>query len=188
MVSVYQASFTGGEISPQLWSRSDLARWQTSLKTCRNFITQPYGGVKNRPGTRYVATTGGVCRLIPFKFNTTQNYVLEFGNLYIRVYKDSTIQTTVTTTYTSAEIFNLKYTQSADVMTIVHPAHPPMNLGRTSHTAWTLTAVDTSTGPFQDMNLDTSIQIYASAAIGAITITATKALFATSHVGRLIYI
>ena len=27
--------------------------------------------------------------LIPFEFNVTQSYILEFGNLYIRFYKDN---------------------------------------------------------------------------------------------------
>ena len=36
--SVIQPSFTGGELSPSLYGRVDLAKYQTSLKTCRNFI------------------------------------------------------------------------------------------------------------------------------------------------------
>jgi hypothetical protein len=85
MTSILQNSFTGGELSPNLWSRSDLARYLNSLKVCRNMIVQPYGGAKNRPGTRCIVRVKGVCRLIPFRFSPTQNYLLEVGNLYIRI-------------------------------------------------------------------------------------------------------
>ena len=49
----------------------------------------PQGGVMRRPGFKYIASVknaGDYTRLIPFKFSETQSYVLEFGNLYFRVY------------------------------------------------------------------------------------------------------
>ena len=48
----------------------------------------------------------------------------------------------ITTPYTAAQIFDLRFAQSADVMYIVHPAHEPAKLSRTGHTTWTLTEVD----------------------------------------------
>ena len=45
----------------------------------------------------------------------------------------------VQTTYTEDQLFELNYTQDADVMTIVHPDHPPRELTRTDHHIWTLT-------------------------------------------------
>lgn len=47
----------------------------------------------------------------------------------------------VVTTYTEAELPRLDYTQSADVMTIVHPNHDPANLSRTADNAWTLSTI-----------------------------------------------
>lgn len=47
----------------------------------------------------------------------------------------------VVTTYTEAELPRLSYTQSADVMTIVHPSHDPSNLSRTADDAWALAAI-----------------------------------------------
>lgn len=44
------------------------------------------------------------------------------------------------TTYTEAELPRLGYTQSADVMTIVHPSHDDTNLNRLADDNWTLTA------------------------------------------------
>lgn len=47
----------------------------------------------------------------------------------------------VVTTYTEAELPRLGYTQSADVMTIVHPDHDPSNLSRLADDNWTLAAI-----------------------------------------------
>jgi hypothetical protein len=41
------------------------------------------------------------------------------------------------TPYLEADLPELQFVQSADVITIVHPTYPPANLSRTSDTAWT---------------------------------------------------
>jgi len=46
---------------------------------------------------------------------------------------------TVTTTYAEEDLFDLKRTQSADVMTICHPSYAVRDLTRSAHTTWTLT-------------------------------------------------
>jgi hypothetical protein len=43
--------------------------------------------------------------------------------------------------YTTAQLFDLKFVQSADVMTITHASHEPAELTRTGHAAWTLTDI-----------------------------------------------
>jgi len=48
---------------------------------------------------------------------------------------------TVTTTYTEDQIFELTYTQSADVLSICHPDHAPAELRRLSAASWSLAAV-----------------------------------------------
>ena len=47
----------------------------------------------------------------------------------------------IATTYTTAQLFELKFVQSADVMTITHKDHDPAELTRTGHAAWTLTDI-----------------------------------------------
>ena len=56
------------------------------------------------------------------------------------------------TPYTTAQLFDIKFAQSADVMYITHPEHEVEKLSRTGHTSWTLTDVDFTKGPFQDAN------------------------------------
>ena len=46
---------------------------------------------------------------------------------------------TLTTPYFQQDIFDLKFTQSADTMTITHEDYAPRDLTRSGHTNWTLT-------------------------------------------------
>lgn len=149
-LSLPQRSFGGGELAPSLHARVDLAKYQSGAKTLRNFFVHAHGGVSNRPGLRYLAevkSSAARVRLIPFQFSTTQTYVLEFGNLYMRVFRDGGQVLSggtpyeISTPYTTAQLPTLKFVQSADVMTIAHPSHAPRALSRTGHTAWTLAAI-----------------------------------------------
>lgn len=85
-----QTNFTAGEISPRLLGRSDLNRFQNGLDEASNVILYPHGMVARRPGTKYVATTktSSSARLIPFKYNDDQAYAVEFGDQYLRFYRD----------------------------------------------------------------------------------------------------
>ena len=83
-------SFSGGEITPDLFGRIDLAKNQTGLQTCRNFVVLPQGPVENRAGFRCVAPakTNTATKLIPFTFSVEQSLALEFGNQYIRFHTE----------------------------------------------------------------------------------------------------
>ncbi len=86
----YQPSFTAGELSPALYARVDLAKYASGLKTALNLFLHPHGGVSNRAGFEYINRTKNSAdrsKLIPFEFNTEQAYMLEFGDLYARVYR-----------------------------------------------------------------------------------------------------
>jgi len=91
MTAIIQRSFSGGEISPSLYGRVDLTKYATGLRKCRNFAVARHGGVFNRPGTEFISEVKDstkTVRLLPFIFNESQTYVLEFGDLYIRVFRD----------------------------------------------------------------------------------------------------
>lgn len=51
----------------------------------------------------------------------------------------------LSTPYLEADLFRIKYTQSADVMTLTHPSYNPQDLSRTGHASWTLTAISFGT-------------------------------------------
>ena len=102
-VSSIITNFRAGEISPRLEGRIDLQKYNEAVKELENMIVFPQGGVARRPGTYYAGTTkdGGQVRLINFEFSDTQAYVLEFGNLYVRIYKDGGLVTAATTDITA---------------------------------------------------------------------------------------
>jgi len=149
-------SFVSGEFSAKLDGRQDFAKYQTSCKTLENFVVAPQGAAVRRVGTKFieeVKTSANKTRLIPFEFSTTQTYVLEFGDQYIRFYKDkgqilsggSAYE--ISTPYLTAELFDIKFAQSADVMYLCHPNHEVRKLSRTGHTNWTLSTVSFSGSP-----------------------------------------
>lgn len=80
-------SFAAGEITPEMFGRIDMVKYQTGLAKARNFNILAHGPAVNRAGTQYVLevkdSTKPV-RVIPFYYNTDQTYVLEVGHLYMR--------------------------------------------------------------------------------------------------------
>lgn len=85
-------SFGGGEISPRLYGRADLQKYQAAAAAIQNYIVRPEGGLQRRHGTRFAGETKDHTkrtRLIRFVFSTIQAYMLEFGDAYIRVWKDN---------------------------------------------------------------------------------------------------
>lgn len=200
-VSAIQNNFNGGEISPLLYGRPDLDKYKTGLKTCKNFIPLIQGPVERRPGTVFVEevkTSSLSTRLVRFEFSTTQAYIIEFGNLYCRFIKDngqilsggSPVE--LVTTYATADLFELKFTQSADVLYVTHPDYPPRKITRTSDTAWSITTITLEDGPFLNTN-STTTTLTLSGTSGSVTVTASAvtgingdAGFASTDVGRQI--
>lgn len=90
--SPIQNAFTAGELSPGLAGRTDVEPYKKGLETCLNYIPTLQGPLIRRPGSKYlnnvkIATSSTV--LIPFSYSATQNYVLEFGQQYIRFYANN---------------------------------------------------------------------------------------------------
>ena len=196
-VAAQLTNFTAGELSPRLDGRNDLSKYPAGCKTLENIVIYPHGAAARRPGTQFISevkTNTAKTRLIPFEFSTTQTYVLEFGNQYMRVYKDKgRVETSpgtafeISTPYLTAELFDIKFAQSADVMYLTHPSHPTKKLSRTGHTSWTLTTVDFTNGPFLDSNISTTT-LQPSGTSGSVTITASASTFVSTDVDRLVRI
>jgi len=202
-VAAQLTNFTGGELSPRLDGRNDLAKYSSGCATLENLVIYPHGSAARRPGTNFVAAVKDSTkktRLIPFEFSTTQTYMLEFGDQYIRFYKDNGQILSggsayeISTPYLEAELFDLKFAQSADIMYICHPNHEVEKLSRTGHTSWSLTDVDFTKGPFLDANTTTTTLTPSAAGTGSRTITASAVTginggsgFLATDVGRQIH-
>ena len=182
-LDLIQASFGAGELSPSLYSRIDLDKYKSGLRTCRNFINHPQGGVSNRCGFEYIASarySGSMCVTHEFIFNQTQAYVIEFGDRYIRFYTDGAqIQTggsayTVTSPYLVADLNDLRFEGSADVIFITHPSYQQRTLTRYADSDWRLETIDYTDGPFMPENIDESVSMSVSAVSGTgVTLSVT---------------
>ena len=158
---VKKINFTAGEISPKMKMRVDFDKHDNAVKTMLNAYSFPQGGYTRRPGTRYIAetkTSSAVSRLVRFEFSTEQAYILEFGNLYMRVFKDQGVVLDgatayeLTTTYLTADIPELSFAQSADTLYVFHGDYAPRTISRTAHNAWTITEISFVDGPWKPIN------------------------------------
>lgn len=265
-VSPIQSNFGAGEFSPLMYGRVDADRYKTGLATCLNYVPTVQGGLTRRPGSKYVSkvkTSSLSTRLHSFEFSTTQAYILEFGNQYIRFYKDNgqiteaaknitgataanpvvitsnshgysngdrvyisgvggmvqinnleftvanvaantfelsgingsayTAYTSggtvakiyeIASTYVTADLFQLKFVQSGDVLYITHPSYAPRKLTRTAHTSWSLSVISFLDGPY--LPIASSGTIQPSSTSGSVTLTASGVTFSATDVGRVV--
>lgn len=197
MAQPLQSAFTAGELSPGLYARTDLATYYKGLKTCKNWFVRFTGGISNRPGTQYVAevkTSANPTYLIPFRFSRSVSYVLEFGNNYMRVVKNGAqilsagVPYEITSPFTTADLPDVRYVQSADVMTLTHPTKGIYQVARTGDTAWTISLYFPTDGPYQDINTDKTVTVTVNATSGNVTLTASSSIFNANHVGSLFYV
>lgn len=149
-----QTKFSGGELSPLLWGRTDLEVYGHGLRTMRNFFPSKHGAAVSRPGTTFCGYTkfgtpgakDGV-RLIPFVYGENQSFVLEFGDQYIRFWTNGGQVLNggppleVVTPWSGGVVNSLRFAQSGDVMYITSSSTPAQILTRISNTNWTLGAL-----------------------------------------------
>ena len=149
-VRILQKSFSGGEISPEMFGRIDDTKYQSGLATCRNFIPKPQGPAQNRAGfafVRAVKDSTKKTRLLPFTYSTTQTMIIEVGAGYFRFHTQGAtllsgaVPYEIANPYAEADLFDIHYVQSADVLTIVHPNYAPRELRRLSALNWVLSTI-----------------------------------------------
>ena len=189
-------SFAAGELSPAMYGRTDIAKYDVGAAKLENFIVLRYGGVQNRAGTKYLATTAGNKKavLLPFRYNVEQNFIIEITAGKIRFYTQGALVTKdgapyeITNNYSEDELDTIKYTQSADVMFLVQPNHPPATLTRYANDNWNFERMDITGGPFADSELtaESTTTITASATTGNVTLTASADIFTADMVDDLI--
>lgn len=88
-----QYAFSAGEVSEQLYGRTDLEKYDLGLAKAENWFVDYRGGISTRPGTEfvdYVKHDSLDTKFVPFRFapNLTNTYVLLFGHEYVRFIQD----------------------------------------------------------------------------------------------------
>lgn len=190
-VHTLQPTFARGEVSPYLFGRVDLVAFAAGLRTLRNAFVRPEGAVSNRQGFQYLGnsltTTPKASVLMPFIFSATQSYVIEIGILSAQVYSAGAlvIGATFVTPWAAADLPNLRWSQSSDTLTVVHPNYPPYEIKRTSANSFTCLQAVYVNGPFLPQNTDGTTFVFASAITGAVTLTASSPIFNANQVGGL---
>ena len=149
-IRLLRNNFSGGELSPELFGRLDIAKVASGLATCRNFMVMPHGVASNRPGLKYVNTVknpANYTRLLQFSFSNTQNFVIEMGAGYFRFHAlgatllSGGVPYEIANPYAQADLKDIHYVQSGDIVTLVHPAYAPMELARNGNTNWVLSTI-----------------------------------------------
>jgi len=190
-----QPSFGGGEYAPALRGRTDLARFGISGALISNWIVRPTGGMDSRPGSRFVgevADSTRKTRLLPFQVSEDIAYIVELGHLTARFIANGAylvaggVPVSVATPWTEAQVFDVKFTQSADTMFLVQSMVPPQLLRRTGAESFALSQFLPREGPFRSINSNDALLISASATTGTVTVTTNFDLFAAGMVGQLI--
>ena len=200
-----QTNFTSGELDPLVRSRVDINSYANALERAKNVVCQPQGGVRRRPGTRFINELGGTpangVRLVPFEFSVDDSYMLCFTTNRMYVYKDKVLITNINGSgldYLNTSGFNLTgshmdhlvWTQSADTLIIVHEDQRPIQIVRgASDSSWTISNITFDSVPNYAFSLSTSnpaATITPSDVSGKVTITASAGVFNSGHVGQYI--
>lgn len=191
-----QNTFTGGEWSPLMEGRTDLAKYFSAVQRLQNFVLQPQGGVTRRPGTRFVVPAKSPAdvapRLIPFTFSTEQAYMLEIGVSagagYIRFYRNGgqiAGPLELASPYAPADLAKISHTQSANTMYLACEGYAPRKLTRTSHTDWRLRVIAFRPPATTALGHVVTPALTLGAVTGTgITVTAAAAFFLPGDDGR----
>ena len=87
---ILKNNLSSGELSPLLWTRTDVQQYANGAKKLLNALPLVEGGAKKRPGTRFRGLFTGALRLIPFIANSESPYLLILGIGTLKVYNPRT--------------------------------------------------------------------------------------------------
>ncbi|WP_151767934.1 carbohydrate-binding protein [Acinetobacter oleivorans] len=136
---VIKNNFSAGELSPTLYTRTDIQQYGNGAKKLLNVIPLVEGGIRKRPGTFFIDLYENAVRLIPFVVNSKQAYMLILKPLAIQVFdpRTKTIVATVTTPYTAEQIPELQFVQYRYEMFFTHNDVPVQRFrSSTDFTNW----------------------------------------------------
>ena len=135
-----RVAFNGGELSPQVQMRADLDVFQRGCSSVENFDIGQAGGVTRRRGfRRFRRAQGTASRLFSYKYSNSACYLVEVGELYLRVYsRHGELVWQVESAWSAAEIQELRTVQLNNMLLFVCASVPPVQLVCDADGAWTL--------------------------------------------------
>jgi hypothetical protein len=174
--------------------RFDHEVWAVSALEIVGWVPRPQGPLEACPGFEYIATAPGPCRLINLEPYVTQGYIIEASNLLFRFYTNDALLTdvggpvTLEHPYSYAQVLELDYEPSNDVLYLYHGDVPTKLLARESAAEFVLEDFEYLNGPFEDRNENKTLTVTASNQVGPITLSASAPLFEPGDVGGLFLI
>jgi hypothetical protein len=158
-----KTSLARGEITPLAGQRQDLELYRQAVERMFNWFVLKHGGARRRSGTRYRGAAkfaNKLVKLISYTYSIGQSYVLEFGDLYMRVWVPAgavldaglLAPYELVTPYTDVQAKQLQSAAYNDSMFIAHADHHPKVLTRLLSNDWTIADVDFKDGPYLPVN------------------------------------
>lgn len=178
-IRTQEITVSGGNISVEHALRIIVQRGPVTLKVgttsgADDYINQTTLGT----GTHSLALT------------PTGNFFIELSNnktysvLVDSVAIESSGVMSLPSPYQEADLKRIRFDQSGDVIYLACYGYQPRKIERRSTRSWSIVLYEPLDGPFRVINI-TPTRLTPSALTGDITLTASKALFKSTHVGGL---
>ena len=191
---ILKTTFIGGELSNKMQNRFDFAKYNSSAKLIENFDLQKEGNISFRNGSFFIddlEINDDINRKVKLiEWVKTENviYLLVFSNLQLRIYQNFELKETLTTPYTTENIFNLQYDHIGNNFYLIDGVHTPYilnNVGDNFTLSYVSFGANDATPPWGEENL-TDATLKASATTGNITIISSENLFDSTYLHKYI--
>lgn len=187
-------NFSKGELSPLLEGRPDLAAFFEGGSTLENWLMLRQGGVTRRPGFRFISEVKNSFKdttLLSFESSVDDAFIIEAGDGYDRFYKNKArLSVETLSPYTEAQLREVHYTQSVDVIFRFHQMVQQHKTSRIADTNWSTLPIAYNPPPSfpddTDISGGTATLTPAATAGTNIVFTASSAVFLAGDVGRII--
>ena len=147
-IYTFVTNMNKGELDPQMMGRFDLAAYYNGLAEATNVLSLPQGGVRKRPGMKFLDDPSQVfLRMESFINANGDEFILAFSAGRIYFYRNEARVTNINgsgldyivTPYNTGDfIRELDFIQSSDSAVIVHKNQEPYILVTTGLSTWTL--------------------------------------------------
>ena len=139
-----QTNFSAGQLDPLMTARSDTRSYTNGAATLTNFMQLVQGGIKRRPGMKFLAELSQSARLVPFQFNQDQLYIFAMyhydsythGHLDVYDVDGNLLDTLTNFEWTDDTLYEVRYTQRNDIAIFTHENFKTQIVGRTGATTF----------------------------------------------------
>jgi len=141
-------------------------------------------------GDEYISETQLGAGEHSLAFTPTGNFHIELSSrtqysvLVDSINVESSGDMTLTAPWKSGDLENIRWDQSADVIYVACDGYQQRKIERRGTRSWSIVKYEPQDGPFFDENI-TTLRLTPGALSGDTTLTASRALFRSTHVGAL---